>query len=467
MLMQEDNIEKYLEGLKYVANDSYFRSLAETVPHILIVIDPDTHRIQYINKLDEGFTLENVLGREVYEFVLPEYAHLYREKFEEAKRTRITQVFESVGQSAQGKAWYRTYISILPGPNNSVASLMLLAENITNSKLKEIEIFEKGEKLKAIINNTNDIICSIDLNYNLTEFNSVFVQLVNRGYKMNPEIGMSVFSFVEPSSHQHLKNIYKRIEKGESHYEVQSFNTSIGLVYNETNYHPIFDANKNVTGISVFSKDITNRVKQETEIKRALKEKEVLLAEIHHRIKNNLAMVSSMLQLQEMNINNSEAREALSYSRKRIKSTALIHELLYKNESFQDISLMDYIKELFKHVSVNDNIQLELKGADVKMDIVRAMPLGLMLNEIMMNSFKHSFKNADDGKTTIVSKVSDQFLDLEYCDCKGEFPNHIDFKNSNTTGLTLIHTFTEQLNGSIELVSFAPPKYKISIPLNG
>jgi len=222
-----------------------------------------------------------------------------------------------------------------------------------------------------------------------------------------------------------------------------------------------------VIGISVFSKDITSRVKQETEIKRALKEKEVLLAEIHHRIKNNLAMVSSMLQLQEMNINNSEAREALSYSRKRIKSTALIHELLYKNESFQDISLMDYIKELFKHVSVNDNIHLELKGTDVKMDIVRAMPLGLMLNEIMMNSFKHSFKNADEGKTTIQTKVSNQFLDLEYCDCKGEFPNHIDFKNSNTTGLTLIHTFAEQLNGSIELVSFAPPKYIISIPLNG
>ncbi|HRD38207.1 MAG TPA: histidine kinase dimerization/phosphoacceptor domain -containing protein [Bacteroidia bacterium] len=466
-MMQDDNIEKYLEGLKYVANDSYFRSLAETIPHFLIVIDPETYRIQYLNRLDQGFTLESVIGREAFEFVWPEHVDLYRQKFNEAKSTRTTQVFESVGQSAHGKAWYRTYISILPGPNNSIASLMLLAENITNSKLKEIEVFEKGEKLKAIINNTNDIICSIDLNYNLTEFNSVFVQLVNRGYKTNPEIGMSIFSFVEPSSHPHLKNIYKRIESGESHYEVQSFNTSIGLVYNETNYHPILDANKKVIGISVFSKDITSRVKQETEIKRALKEKEVLLAEIHHRIKNNLAMVSSMLQLQEMNINNSEAREALSYSRKRIKSTALIHELLYKNESFQDISLMDYIKELFKHVSVNDNIHLELKGTDVKMDIVRAMPLGLMLNEIMMNSFKHSFKNADEGKTTIQTKVSNQFLDLEYCDCKGEFPNHIDFKNSNTTGLTLIHTFAEQLNGSIELVSFAPPKYIISIPLNG
>lgn len=465
--MQEDEIGKYLEGLKYVANDSYFRSLAETIPHIIIVIDPDSYRIQYINKIEEGFSLENVIGREVYEFVWPEYAELYRKNFEEAKLKRTTQVFESVGQSAQGKAWYRTSISVLPGPNKSVASLMLLAENITNSKLKEIEIFEKGEKLKAIINNTNDIICSLDLNYRITEFNTVFAQLVSRGYKTQPEEGMSIFTFVEPPTHEHLKNIYKRIERGESHYEVQSYNTSIGLVYNETNYHPIFDANKKVKGISVFSKDITGRVKQEIEIKRALKEKEVLLAEIHHRIKNNLAMVSSLLQLQEMNITNSEAREALSYSRKRIKSTALIHELLYKNESFQDISLMDYITELFKHVSVNDKIYLELDGTDVKMDIVRAMPLGLMLNEIMMNSFKHAFKNADEGKTSIHSQVKDKYLTIEYCDCKGEFPSNIDFKNSNTTGLTLIHTFAEQLNGSIDLVSLAPPKYKITIPLNG
>ena len=83
----------------------------------------------------------------------------------------------------------------------------------------------------------------------------------------------------------------------------------------------------------------------------------------------------------------------------------------------------------------------------------------------MLNSFKHSFKGAIEGMTKIVTSLHDNQLSIEYSDCKGEFPDDIDFKNSNTTGLTLIHTFVEQLNGSIELINKTPPKYSIQIPL--
>jgi two-component sensor histidine kinase len=101
----------------------------------------------------------------------------------------------------------------------------------------------------------------------------------------------------------------------------------------------------------------------------------------------------------------------------------------------------------------------------VKINLSTALPLGLMLNEIMLNSFKHSYKGAIEGITKIVTSLKNDKLSIEYCDCKGQFPEHIDFKKSNTTGLTLIHTFAEQLNGSIELINNMPPKYSIQIPL--
>lgn len=462
------NTDVFLQGLKLLADDAYFRSLAETIPHTLIVIDVDTYRVQYINRLQYGYNLEDVIGREVFDFVWPNYIDAYRRSIETIKKDRRPIVFELEGESAlheTGKAWYRTHISVLPGPDNTITSLLLLAEDITDSKLKEIEIYDKSEKLKAIINNTNDIICSLDLNYNITEFNSLFSNLVMKGFNMVLEPGMPVLRFMDPNKHQHQLSIYNRVKAGEIVFDVQSYDTILGhTVYNESSYHPIVNLKNEIIGISVFSKDITDRMKHEKEMEKALKEKEVLLSEIHHRIKNNLAIVSSLLQLQEINMIHPEAREALILSRKRIKSTALIHELLYRSDSFEFINLHEYIKELFQHLKFNDSIILSLSGDPVTLDLNKALPLGLMLNEIMLNSFKHSYKDVLEGKTDISTRFSTNGLEISYCDCKGNFPDTIDFNNPSSTGLTLIHTFAEQLGGNIQLISKSPPKYKITIP---
>jgi len=167
-----------------------------------------------------------------------------------------------------------------------------------------------------------------------------------------------------------------------------------------------------------------------------------------------------------MNSDKVEVKEALALSRKRIKSTALIHELLYRNESFQYINLKGYLTELFQHFKINENIQLFLKGDEVTLNLSTAMPLGLMLNEILLNSFKHSYKDDSKGHINISATLLSNQLTINYRDFEGSFPETIDFRNPNTTGLGLIHTFTEQLNGSIELVRKTPPEYKIQIPIN-
>ena len=468
--LKESIDSNFMSGIRNVIGDAYFKKLAETIPHILMVIDANDYRLQYINHLKPGYTLEDVIGKIVFDFLQPEYIDLYKEKLVEVKDKKNNPVLEIEGHGAGNselKSWYRTHFTVLEEAQGKTSSIMLLAEDITSQKLKEIESFNKGEKLKAIINNTNDIICSLDLDYNLTEFNETFFNLVKGGYNIEMKIGMSVLQFIDPTKHEHLKSIYKRVENSETVYDIENYNTVSGtMVYNETSFHPIFDNHRKVSGISIFSKDITERVKTESKMKAALREKEVLLSEIHHRIKNNLAIVSSLLQLQELNISNAEAKNALSLSRKRIKSTALIHEMLYRNESFEYINLNQYISELFSNLKINDNIHLDLNGEECKIELTTAMPLGLMLNEIMLNSFKHSYKDACEGKTEIVLRNNNNSLVIDYCDCKGIFPAEIDFNNSNTTGLTLIHTFANQLNGSIELISHSPPKYKIIIPLN-
>lgn len=453
-----------------VSDNIYFKTLAESSSNIIILADPNDYSIQYINKLPGTNPPEFFFGASMFNYVIPEFITLLKNKIEEVKQTKQPIEIELGGNSTRESDrtdWYRSRISLILETDGSIKNIMFMIENITETKLNEIEISNKSEKIRSIINNTNEIICSIDNSYNLTEYNTVFQQMVKFGYKIDLEIGMSIFDFVNPETHHHLLTIYKKVQTGERLIDIQSYSTiNRETVYRETNYNPIYNINKEIIGITVFSKDISERVKVEQSVKNALKEKEVLLSEIHHRIKNNLAIVSSLLQLQEMNITNIEAKEALGISRKRIKSTALIHELLYRNESFQNISLKEYLTELFNLLKINENIHLKLEGDDLFFNINIALPLGLMLNEIMLNSFKHSYKDAIEGQTIISLSLTSNKATIIYCDCKGTFPESVDFKNSSTTGLTLIHTFADQLNGSVELINYTPPKYKIQIPIN-
>ncbi len=450
-------------------NNSYFRSIADNSLNYILIIDPDNYIIRYVNKLFPSVNPLDVLGKCVFEFIVPEFLELYRQKLLEVKETHQSVFIESVAKSTyynNKKAWYRAQISVIKGKDGIVEGIIVTSEDITAHKVSELELSNKSERIKAIINNTNDIICSIDREFNITEFNSVFFNMVKTGYQVELQYGMPILQFIDPTRHEHLMGIYHRALNGEGYTDIQSFKGLSGAsMYNETNYNPIYNVDKEVVGINIFSKDITQRVRNEQKIINALKEKEVLLAEVHHRIKNNLAMVSSLLQLQEMNITNEEAKEALVLSRKRIKSTALIHELLYRSESFQSINVQDYLTELFNYLKIDNTIQLKLNGDIVNINLSTALPLGLMLNEIMLNSFKHSYKGAIEGTTKIEISLKDDKLLIEYCDCKGQFPAHVDFKKSNTTGLMLIHTFAEQLNGSIELISKMPPKYSIQIPI--
>jgi PAS domain S-box-containing protein len=311
------------------------------------------------------------------------------------------------------------------------------------------------------------MICSIDTEYNLIEFNVVLAGIVKSGYDVELKPGMKILDYIDPSRHDHLRAVYEKVKKGEVHHEIEEYPSPIHeTVYLETSFHPIFGIDDQITGISIFSRDITERVKNENKIKEALREKEILLSEIHHRIKNNLAMISSMLQLQELTITNREVREALSGSRKRIKTTALIHEMLYRDETFNRISLKEFVSELFTLLKTSENYELELLGEDRDFNLTTALPLGLIFNEIMTNSFKYSYSAIETGRTIISIDSDGEELTILYKDDQGSFPFEVDFKNSNTTGLTLIHTFAEQLSGSIDLVSNEPPVYKIQIRVN-
>lgn len=468
-----DNIaDIFSHGFDKLPGSSYFKSLAENIPHKIIFVDSENFCIQYANHYQGTELYKSVMGQKIEDFILPDHKERFMDMLHSVKKTLKPVSIEMKGVSlvnGKGTAWYKTYVNPLVDESQVLYGFLMVTEDITDRKENELEIINKNEKIKAILNNTNDIICSIDLDYNLTEFNVVFAGMVKAGYGVDLQIGLPILNFIDPRTHDKLRGLYQRVAKGEIINDIESFNTSKGVMYNETSYHPIYDFNHQIIGISIFSKNITNRKLNEEKIQAALKEKEILLAEIHHRIKNNLAIVSGMLQLQEMHISNPEAKEALRLSRNRIKSTALVHELLYKNDSFHQIYLHDYINQLFQNLRPDNRKRIETNGDTVALNIDKALPLGLLMNELMTNSIKHSYRmNDEEDKIAITFSLDTPHncLNIEYCDCKGIFPDHIDFYNPTTTGLLLIHTFVQQLEGTIKLTEKKPPRYFISLPLS-
>ncbi|MGZ4055496.1 MAG: sensor histidine kinase [Bacteroidia bacterium] len=218
---------------------------------------------------------------------------------------------------------------------------------------------------------------------------------------------------------------------------------------------------------SVRIADITAQKEFEKKIQDSLNEKETLLSEIHHRVKNNLAVISGLLGLQSSYVEDERAKELFEESRSRIHSMALIHDKLYQHETFAKINFSEYIKDLVHHIkssynSTNTNIQFAVTCNDIFLDIKSAVPVGLILNELISNSFKHAFKGRATGEIKIVcTKMGDKFTMMVSDDGLG-FDIEDGLRNPKSLGLTLIKALSDQIGASIKTNSDKGVTYYIS-----
>ncbi len=204
--------------------------------------------------------------------------------------------------------------------------------------------------------------------------------------------------------------------------------------------------------------DITERKAAEERIKAALQEKETLLKEVHHRVKNNLQVVSSLLDLQSEHTADPAALVMFQQSRRRVKSMAMIHDRLHRASDLARVDFGEYAKQLtddlFHGYRVDRaDIALELDIGAVTLPLDLAIPCGLLLNELMSNCLKHAFRGRTDGRIRLSLYTKTHSIVLSVTDDGVGFPAGADFRNTTSFGMQLINTLVEQLNGEIELVA--------------
>ncbi len=223
--------------------------------------------------------------------------------------------------------------------------------------------------------------------------------------------------------------------------------------------------------ISELSLENLERKKAEEKVQTSLKEKEVLLKEIHHRVKNNLQVISSLLYLNSKKIKDKEALEMFKDSQNRVKSIALVHERLYQSKDLGKIDFKDYVqkltKDLLRSYAVNQSVvQLELNINGVFINIDTAVPCGLIINELISNSLKYAFPNYEaENKTGIIridfTRLNENELSLVVSDDGIGIPENINEKKNNSLGLQLVETLVAQMEGILEIDGSSGTTFKI------
>jgi len=357
--------------------------------------------------------------------------------------------------------------------NNTPIRLKGTVQDITERKKAEEKLRESEEKYRNIVETANEGIGIIDNEFKITYANKRMANML--GYTPEDGIGRPIWDFLSEESKAIVKsNIDKKLTGIDDSYELELIQKDGLPIWTYLNAKALFDKEGKFLGsISMFT-DITKR----KEAEQALAEIEIARKkEIHHRIKNNLQVISSLLDLEadkfrnRKNIKNSEVLEAFRESQDRVISMALIHEELYRGGGLDKLNFTQYVEELsenlFRTYSIgNNNICLKKDfESDEFFDMDVAVPLGMLINELISNSFKHAFKGRNEGEIQIKLRREDNraYTDhtneslksttfaLTVSDNGVGIPENLDIKELDSLGLQLVTSLVDQLDSEFEI----------------
>ncbi|MBC7185633.1 MAG: PAS domain S-box protein [Calditrichaeota bacterium] len=358
-------------------------------------------------------------------------------------------------------------------PESYFVLLRVLGEILGNAiarKRAKDQLRRTEERFRAIVEGTQAFLMNVDLRGRITYANEAAVRAL--GFTSQEELlGQRYLRFVHPDDRPRVAQAYKQ--------QVLTRQRSLFLEFRTVDKHgqvrwfsfmtnPMIEGDE-VVGQNGVAQDITARKMAEETLAASLREKEMLLKEIHHRVKNNMQVVCSLLNLQCDRVTSPEAAQALRDSQNRVKSMALIHEKLYRSASLSRIDFGEYLQSLVsglvRSYATNGRVGTELAVEKVELGVDQAIPCGLIVNELVSNALKHAFPEQQEGMIRVRFQREDGRCLLAVADNGVGFPSALDFRATNSLGMQLVTTLVDQLEGEIQLLRDGPgTHFSISFP---
>jgi PAS domain S-box-containing protein len=473
-MKQEDNSS--IEALK--ESEDRLASYIKTIPHGLIENDCEGN----ITLCNDGYCrllerdAEDVVGRKISDFLPTQKEKQERiELFKKLQSGRMEpKPFMGRLLRADGNIlnvqidWnYRR------NDEDRVIGYVASITDVTRLMRAEEKTSRSESLLKSIMDSSQDIsIWAVDSNICYTFFNNYHKNAMKHYWNADIKRGTHLPDYItNPEYKNQVEDYYRRILSGECMDFMDKVSDPAGDIHTFENFsNPIFNEKGDITGATIFTIDITARVRAEERIKQSLEEKDVLLKEIHHRVKNNLQIISSMLHMQADLVDEEGVKKIFIDSQSRIQSMSLVHEQLYENDKLAAIPMSSYIESLTESIASSisrdckDTIETDIEPAEL--DINTAIPVGMILNELISNSVKHAAGASKNPKIKISLRCEKGTCRITVRDNGSGIVPNIPKRTRASLGFQLVNALTSQLDGSLELKNDSGLVCTLIFPLN-
>ena len=330
-----------------------------------------------------------------------------------------------------------------------------IAIEVENKRVKE-ELYKKENLYASLVNSMPLFLYRIDLSGRLTFLNQPLLESLN--ISLNDAVGKTAYDFyLADMAEKYRSDDKKVIDTGQTLKIVEeNINPVTGnKIFAEVIKQPIFDLEGNVEGIQGIFHDITERKLADEKIFNLLKEKEHLLKEIHHRVKNNMYTIYSLLMVQADSEEDSNATKILQDAAGRVQSMMVLYDKLYRYQSDDTISIREYLPTLIKEIANlfpgKDIINIETEIDDIFLNSKVLSPLGILVNELITNTMKYAFVNRDSGIIRVTARKNGDRIFIEFEDNGNGIPESVSFESSKGFGLQLIGLLVKQIGGVISI----------------
>ncbi len=435
------------------------------VAGVLIVALNRKGEVTFINKKGceiLGARDESIIGKNWFDHFIPfNIRDKVKEVFDKlmSSNTDMVEYFKNPiladGEEKRYFAWYNT-----PIKNESKTTIGVLSsgEDITEQKKAEDALRESEERYKTLVQTSPDAVAVTDLEGNITYVSEQALTLY--GYASPDEIlGKKVQDLIVPEHRaKALLNMKKAIKEGFVRTVEYGLLKRDGTRFlGEMSTAVIKNKHGHPKMFITTTRNCTERKKAEEELLRSIQEKELLLQEIHHRVKNNLQVISSLLDLSSLRIADPTALSLIADAQTKIQTMAFIHNQLYKSERFDSVDMGNHVRDLvhyLKHFyAQNKDISIYVDIRDICLPITKAIPCALVINELVSNAFKHAFNNGDKGIIEITMEVVWGYrISINIRDNGVGLSKNFDIFSTESLGLKLVRNLVRnQLKGKIDM----------------
>ncbi|MFH0787577.1 MAG: CHASE domain-containing protein [Pseudomonadota bacterium] len=359
-----------------------------------------------------------------------------------------------------------------------IAGTIANAQLFKELKNKEAALKKSEKQYRLLAENVSDVIWIRDMNLKCTYVSPSIEKMT--GYTVEEAMNLTTEETYIPESLANAQRVLnEELTLKENRcsdpfrvrtLEFEAFRKDGSKIWTESSMTFLRDSTGQIYGIQGVSRDITDRKRAEEQVLASLKEKETLLKEIHHRVKNNLAVISSLLGLQSRYLEDEKSREIFQESQDRVRVMANIHTLLYQSEDLSRVDFGGFIRDLAGRLQQSYGtaefpIEIHVDIADVSLPIETSISCGLVLNELVSNALKHAFPEGRGGEVNISMITAEDRYVLNVQDNGIGFPEAVAFQNTKSLGLELVNLLVGQINGTIDLTVDGGTKFTITFPM--